>query len=467
MTQVGLHQRGLYVVFVLALIAFYMSFAVGCGSSSARSTSSPGGGSTTGSGGSSGTSGGSGSGTSGTSGTTGGSGGTGTGTGSGSGSGSGSGQASAKFLYSSNFGGNQVLGYLVDASTGALTPTTQGSAPTHTGPTRVAADSTGSHLYVINQTSKDLSAYSISRSDGSLAAVPGSPFALGQTPTNVAVAPAGNFVYVSTLTSVSTPTSFVYAFAVQSNGSLTAVPGSPFATVNWAQALTVDPQGKFLYVSSSPETSTTSTSQIDAFAISSDGALTPAPGAPFTEPNSPYCANGAWDMAIHPSGNFLLLPNMCEGVVIYNIDRTTGTLTLVKGSPFPVPGPAFTAEGNVESIAMDPQGVYFWVTEQYCFSGCSVATGTWKLNPSTGVPSYLSSGEAGCGLIARSDPSGSFVYQVGDTNSNQSCGGSGLVPGLWGFNVSRGSGALSNVSGSPWQSANSDSQFTDGLAVTP
>lgn len=459
MAQVVLHRRGLYVVFVSALIALYMSFALGCGSSSARSTSSPGNG-TTGTG-SSGGSGSSGSGTSGTSGSSGGSGGTTSGTG----SGSGSGQNSAKFLYSSNFSGNQVLGYLVNASTGAITPTTQASAPAHTGPTRVAADSTGNHLYVVNQTSQDLSAYSISRSDGSLVAVSGSPFAIGQAPTNVAVAPAGNYVYVSTLNSVSTPTSFVYAFAVQSNGSLTPVPGSPFATVNWAQALAVDPQGKFLYVSSSPETSTASTSQVDAFAISADGALTPVPGTPFTEPNSPYCANGAWDMAIHPSGNFLVLPNMCEGIVIYRIDRSAGSLTLVNGSPFAPPVPGFQPTGNVESIAMDPQGTYFWVTDNYCHSGCGVTTDTWKLDSSSGVATYLSSGTGGCALLARSDPSGKFVYEVGDIQS-PNCS-FGVPSGLLGLTVNRSNGSLQNVPGSPWQSANSDSQFTDGLAVTP
>ena len=374
--------------------------------------------------------------------------------------------ASAKFLYSSDFIGNRVLGYNVNATSGTISATTQGSAPAHTGPTRVVSDSTGSHLYVINQTSKDLSAYSISRSDGSLTSVPGSPFVISQTPTAVAVSPSGAYVYVTSVNSISTPTSLVYAFAVQNNGSLAAVPGSPFATVNSAQALAIDPQGKYLYVSSYPASSTPAISKVDAFSISSDGALTPVPGSPYTEPNSPNCANGAWDIAIHPSGNVLLLPNMCEGVVIYRIDRTTGSLTLVNGSPFPVPGPAFAAEGNVESIAMDPQGVYFWVTEQYCHGGCSVATGIWKLDTSTGVPTYLSSGSAGCGLIARSDPSGSFVYEIGDTNSNQSCA-PGNVPGIWGFNANRGNGSLSNISGSPWKSSNSDESFSDWLAVTP
>lgn len=467
-------RRNLYAWFVSAVVACYLSFAVGCGSSSMRSTSSPGNGTTTGSsGGASGTSGGSGTtGGSGGSGTSGGSGGSGSsgsgssgGSGSGAGSGTGSGQSSAKFLYSSDLSGNRVLGYLVNAATGALTPTPQGAAPAHTGTSRLAADSTGNHLYAINQTSNDLSAYSISRSDGSLVPVPGSPFALGQTPTNVAVAPAGNFIYVTTLTSPSTPTSFIYAFAVQSDGSLTAVPGSPFATVNWAEALEVDPQGKFLYVSSSPETSTASISQVDAFSISADGSLTPVPGTPFTEPNSQFCANGAWDMAIHPSGNFLLLPNLCEGTVIYRIDRTSGALTLVPGSPFAPPGPGFAATGDVQSIAMDPQGTYFWVTDSYCDSGCSMATDTWKLDASTGVATYLSSATGGCGLLARADPSGKFVYEVGNTQN--ACGSSGTSSGLWGLSVNRANGSLSNVSGSPWQSSNSDSQFTDGLAITP
>src|SRR5579862_7599474 len=98
-----------------------------------------------GSGSGSGSSSGSGSGTSGGSGSSGSSGGSG---GSG-GSGSGTPQSnSPKFLYSSDFSGNRVLSYLVNATTGVITPTTQVSTPAHIGPTRVAADSTGNHLYV-------------------------------------------------------------------------------------------------------------------------------------------------------------------------------------------------------------------------------------------------------------------------------------------------------------------------------
>jgi hypothetical protein len=256
----------------------------------------------------------------------------------------------------------------------------------------------------------------------------------------------------------------VYAFVVQSNGSLKPVPGSPFATVNWAQALAIDPQGKYLYVSSSPETPYASKSEVDAYSISStDGALTPVPGSPYVEPNSSGCANGAWDVAIHPSGNFLILPNMCEGIVVYRITRSTGTLSLVKGSPFPVPYPPYPV---VESIAMDPLGQYFWVSTQYCHSGCSTSTDTWKFNSTTGVPTYLESGESACGLLTRSDPSGKFLYVIGDTQG-AGCAGTGLTPGIWGLSVNRSNGAVKNITGSPWASPNSDWYSSDGLAVTP
>lgn len=372
-----------------------------------------------------------------------------------------------KFLYSSEAANNKVHGFLVNATTGTLTPNGQVGVATNQEPTRVASDKGGYRLYVTNHNSKDLSAYFINRRNGHLAAVPGSPFKIGEAPTGVAVHPSGHYVYVTTFLSPTNPAGSVYAFAVQSNGSLKTVPGSPFATINWAQTLAIDPQGKYLYVSSSPEVPHSAISKVDAFSISStDGGLTPLPGTPYTEPNSSRCANGAIDIAIHPTGRFLLLPNLCEGVVVYRITRTTGTLTLIKGSPFPPPVPGFLQEGDVNSIAMDPQGVYFWVTDSFCFVGCSMTTDTWKLNTTTGVPTYLESGIAGCALLARSDPSGKFLYEIGDTGS-PNCGGTGPPDAIWGFHLNRTNGSIKNISGSPRKSPNSDSFYTDGLAVTP
>lgn len=365
----------------------------------------------------------------------------------------------AKFLYSIDHSGGKVHGYLVNSSTGSIKPTGQNPPWAHWGPTRVASDKGGYRLYVVNRGSKDINAYFINRTNGYLSSVPGSPFSMGQAPTDVVVHPSGRYVYATA------GTNSVYAFAVQSNGSLKAVPGSPFSTSTNPESLATDPQGKYLYVSNYPATSTPSTSKVDAFSISStDGALTPVPGSPYVEPNSSSCANGAWDMAVHPSGNFLILPNMCEGIVVYRIGRTTGTLTLIKGSPFAVP---YAPLQVVQSVTMDPLGQYLWISSQYCQSGCSQSTDTWKFNVTTGVPTYLESGLNGCGLLTRADPSGKFVYVIGDTTPNSNCASTGLVPGIWGLAVNRSNGSLKNVPGSPFTSPNSDWFLTDGLVITP
>ena len=359
-----------------------------------------------------------------------------------------------RFLYSSDFSGNKVRGYLVNATNGSLKSNGQSPVSTHMGPTRIAADKGGFRLYVINQGSKNLDAYFINRTNGHLALVPGSPFAIGKQPTGVVVHPGGKFVYVTT------PANQLFAFAVQSNGSLKAVPGSPFPIQSSGGALVIDPQGKYLYV-----TDYATNNMLDAFSISAtNGALTPVPGSPYKQPTSTFCANGAWDLAVHPSGNFLIVPNMCEGLVIYRISRTTGTLKLVSGSPFAVPYPPSPV---VQSVAMDPLGQYFWITTQYCHSGCSQSTDTWKFNSTTGVPTYLQSGQGACGLLVRSDPSGKFLYEAGDTDPNSNCAMSGLIPAIWGFSVNRTSGAIKNVVGSPLSSPNADWFLQVGLAVTP
>ena len=184
-------------------------------------------------------------------------------------------QTAPKFLYSTDYQGGKVHGYLVNPTTGSLKPTGQNPPWAHWGPNRVVSDKGGYRLYVINWGSKDLNAYFINRNNGYIYGVPGSPVHIGQNSTDVKVHPSGHYVYVTA------QSNWVYAFHVQSDGSLVTVPGSPFSTVNKPQALAIDPQGKYLYVSSYPASSTPATSEVDAFSISStDGALTPVSGSP-------------------------------------------------------------------------------------------------------------------------------------------------------------------------------------------
>src|SRR5437868_686263 len=96
-----------------------------------------------------------------------------------------------KFLFSSNYNANKVNEYLINETSGAITPTSQGSVTVSGGPSRIAADKGGFRLYVAENNSKQLAAFFINRSNGSLSPVPGSPVSLGGgIPTSVAVAPS-------------------------------------------------------------------------------------------------------------------------------------------------------------------------------------------------------------------------------------------------------------------------------------
>ena len=71
----------------------------------------------------------------------------------------------------------------------------------------------GGHLYVTSQGSSSVSAFSIA-SDGRLSAVTGSPFATGNVPFGVAVSPDGGHLYVTNESSGS-----VSAFSIAPTGA--------------------------------------------------------------------------------------------------------------------------------------------------------------------------------------------------------------------------------------------------------
>ena len=356
----------------------------------------------------------------------------------------------AKFLYSTDYVSGKVYGYVINPTTGALTPNGQNPPWAHWGPTRVASDKGGYRLYIVNQGSKDVNGYFINRSNGYLSSVPGSPFSIGEQPIAIAVHPSGKYVFVTAINNA------VYALAVQSDGSLKLVAGSPFPTQFDPQALVVDPTGKYLYVSDSQ------TNRIDAYSIgATDGTLTPVPGSPFVEPNSGGCV-GAIDMAVDASGQFLVVPAVCLGTEVYRINAADGSIAQVPGSPFPIPA----SEGPFValSVAIDPLERFVYVSAQYCHSGCSVFTETYGFNAQTGALNFLKDSIGGCSTWVRADPSGNFVYTLGETNGCTGNANGNLIQGLW---LDPSTGALISVPGSPFSSPNPDFEYKVGLAITP
>jgi YVTN family beta-propeller protein len=89
-----------------------------------------------------------------------------------------------KFLYVANNGSNDVSAYTINTSTGALTLV--GNYAAGTGPEGVAVEPTGKFLYVANYGSNNVSAYTINTITGTLTAV--GSFAAGTGPAGIAIA---------------------------------------------------------------------------------------------------------------------------------------------------------------------------------------------------------------------------------------------------------------------------------------
>jgi 6-phosphogluconolactonase (cycloisomerase 2 family) len=221
----------------------------------------------------------------------------------------------------------------------------------------------------------------------------------------------------------------------------------------------MDPKGQYLYVSTA-----SGAGAVAGFAIDSiNGALTPVPGSPFIvpvgacNPNADFCQESPSDVAIEPTGKYLYAALGIESALAgFAIDRTTGALSNLPGSPYPEQSPegnfcpfnAFGACPYSWAESIDPNGRFIYVADVQ-FNDFSIFT----LNASTGVPTYASSNTPNGVCIPDTvnvDPSGSFIYSLGFTAN--ACGnGTGAVLG---FSINQGNGSLTSVPGSPFANSN-------------
>jgi uncharacterized repeat protein (TIGR01451 family) len=195
----------------------------------------------------------------------------------------------------------------------------------------ITAQAQGNYVYVNNQdVSNTVSAYSVSPAGG-LTQIPGSPFLTGGRGANVncygldriVVSAPNHFLFVTNTLDLT-----ISAFQINpASGSLTAVPGSPFASglsLDTCQGISLapTPDGKFLMASSN--------GQIQTFNIAANGALSLAA-------TTPNCCTPMVSMKISPNGQFLATSNETSASV-FTIDPGTGALTPTLGSPFPRTG---------------------------------------------------------------------------------------------------------------------------------
>ena len=265
--------------------------------------------------------------------------------------------APSTYVYTNNeiTGPNSVSAFLLNAD-GTLTqvngsPFLTGGTGTGTGQfaaNRITTVRKGSaaFVYVTNNNSGDVSAFSVDSSTGALTLI-GAPVPIVGLPGNamsVSASIDGNYLFAGGLQNITT-------FAIDGAGALTVK--SSIAVASQADGLRVSPNGRFLAVAFPNRTS----DSVAMYAINSDGSLTLA--ASFATPgDSRFMSSVEFDH----STSRLFVPESGLGgtrVDVFSIG-TTGSLTPVTGSPF-----VFDTVGSNSNVAMlssDEQ--FLFVTNQ-------------------------------------------------------------------------------------------------------
>jgi uncharacterized protein (TIGR03437 family) len=290
-------------------------------------------------------------------------------------------------VYVPNYTTSNVSGYLVDPSTGRLTPIPGMPVITGTSPIQALIHPSGKFLYVLDGGSQDVTFYAIG--PAGVLSLLGCPHCDAFSASGMAIDPAGELLFVTNLDYGTVTTYTVNPLTGDLNRGVRVTTGPNSRPVQAA----VDPSGRYLYVADS------NTSQVSGFLISG-GALTPMAGSPF--------AAGSGPSSVAASRTAVFVANQTTGdISVYKVGPEGGL------APIGIPVPT---GGNPTSIAVDPTGSYVYVANQLqlvVFS--TVANGAYPL-------SLLRSYNAGLTpSYVAVDPDGNFVYVV-NTGSNDVSG---------------------------------------------
>ena len=275
------------------------------------------------------------------------------------------------------------------------------------------------HVYVVNETTNNISAYAVNATSGALTQIAGSPYAAGTDPQALAFDPTGSYLYVA-----NNGTNNLSAYAVNaSTGALTPLPTATYATGTGPSAVSVDGAGKFVFVANNG-----GSNSISVFAITAGtGGLTPVAGSPFAAGGNP--GDSPLSLVFVDSwalyGLYVTTFDTFTGsqVSTFKVDQVTGALTFLTGWIISVDN----------YIATDRNGEFL-----YGATGGGVV-GYGILD--AGVPLTLSGYPVASGTNAYSvtvDPSNQFLYVANDGAGNVS-----------GFKRKPG-GGLSAIPGSPF-----------------
>jgi len=311
--------------------------------------------------------------------------------------------------------GYQVNMFSMNSCTGQFSAATPASVGTgyafpQDNSEEMVTDPLGRFAYVANLVSNasdlsTISMYTINSSTGILTPTTPATVATGWFPQEIAIDPKGRFVYTA-----NSDDATVSMFTInQSTGVLTPTTPATVSTMQPGQALsqpsflTVDPSGKFLYVT---ESQTYGAAVLMYDINQTTGFLTP------TSPSAVYTGGIPWQVVITPSEKFAYVVNnlsggsMTDGVWQFAVNPETGLLT--------PNNPSYVAAGNAPTaIAVDPTSSFAYVVNRL-----DGDVSMYTIDPDTGNLSPNVTATNSTGVVAAGsepfriafDPSGKFVY---------------------------------------------------------
>lgn len=258
-----------------------------------------------------------------------------------------------------------------------------------------------SFLYVSDPSADAIRVYQISVDDGSVSPANVGPYVLSSANGSLQ-----RLWLRGSLLLADDSAGQIFAFIVNPGGSLTPVPGSPFATAAGASDLCTSPV--FLYVASS----TGANGSLSGFSTASDGGLSSLPGAPLSLPSSPA------GLLCGLNTLYVALPSQ-SAIAAFSV-QADGALTPISGSPF-------AAGQGVSSMVQLGNTIYAENNGAQTISAYTVQIGG-GLVPVGGSP-FPAPGMSGELAVVKSQifvprGSGLLVFQP-----DSSTGGLTLVPG--------------------------------------
>jgi 6-phosphogluconolactonase (cycloisomerase 2 family) len=242
-----------------------------------------------------------------------------------------------------------VVVYPINAKDGSLgSPVANGSQPCFpigtavlgSQPIGITATGFVDYLYVADQGTHSIFAYSVNYDNGQLTPLANNNFQAGVKPSAIISDPTGRFVYVTDQYQ-----NEILGYLVLSGGALQSQLNGPFPTDLFPYSMVVDPRGKFLYVTNY------NSNDVQAFAIN------PANGNPGAISGSYKTGTGPTCIAIEPAyGRYVYTANFIDNSVTgFKLDPATGALTTVLNSPFPSGNPI---SGHPVCIAAAANGTH-------------------------------------------------------------------------------------------------------------